>query len=126
MIADGRIISTREVKREIEDQDDSLMGWAETVSYVFPSPTRDVASFVSEIYSVTHFQANIERKKLLKGGKNADPFVVATAASQVPVGTVVTLERHRPNAVRIPNICQHFRIPCLNLEQFMEQEEWVF
>ena len=102
------------------------MAWTETVAYVFPSPTSGVAAFVSKIYRVKHFQANIEHKKLLKGGKNADPFVVATAALQDPVGTVVTLERDKPNAVRIPNICRYFGIPFFNLEQFMEQEDWVF
>jgi hypothetical protein len=25
-----------------------------------------------------------------------------------------------------PNICQHFRIPCMSLEEFMEGEGWVF
>lgn len=126
MIEEERIVSTREVKREIETQDDDLTRWTETVPNLFSSPTRDVGSFVSTIYSVTHFQDNIERKKLLKGGLNADPFVVATAALQDPVGTVVTLERHKPNAVRIPNLCEYFDIPCLNLEGFMGEEGWVF
>lgn len=126
LIDEGRIVSTREVKREIEDQDDDLTRWTEKVPHLFSSPSRDVAEFVIRIYSVTHFQGNIERKKLLKGGLNADPFVVATAAAQVPVGTVVTLERRKPNAVRIPNLCEHFQLPCMNLEEFMEQEGWVF
>jgi hypothetical protein len=29
---------------------------------------------------VRHFQQNIEQQKLLKGGKNAEPFVIARAA----------------------------------------------
>jgi hypothetical protein len=41
-------------------------------------------------------------------------------------GTVVTMERLKPNAVKVPNICQHFKIPCLDLEGFMEREGWEF
>ena len=124
MIEDGLIISTREVKREIEDQDDLLDDWAATNIHLFPSPTADEAIFVGSIYKVTHFQANIEQKKLLKGGKNADPFVIAKAATLS--ASVITLEADKPKAAKIPNICQHFGIPCLNLEEFMKEEGWVF
>jgi hypothetical protein len=61
---------------------------------------------------------------LLKGGKNADPFVVARAATID--GTVVSLEAMKANAAKIPNICKHFGLPCINLEQFMEAEDWQF
>jgi Domain of unknown function (DUF4411) len=73
---------------------------------------------------ITHFQQNIEQQKLLKGGRNADPFVIAKAATDGK--TVVTMELLKPNAAKIPNICKHFNIPCLTLEQFMETEGWQF
>jgi hypothetical protein len=41
-------------------------------------------------------------------------------------GTVVTMEKLKPNAVKIPNICDHFKIPFLDLEGFMVSEGWVF
>lgn len=126
MISDGLIVSTREVRREIEDQDDDLMQWASQNSNIFLTPTASVAQYVTKVYSVPHFQANIERKKLLRGGKNADPFVIATAATIQPLATVVTLEIEKPNAAKIPNICKYFEIPCINLEEFMEKEGWVF
>jgi hypothetical protein len=89
-------------------------------------PTAEIAGFVSKIYQVRQFRTNIEQKKLLKGGKNADPFVIATAAVHTQQAVVVTMETLKPNAARIPNICRHFDILCLNLEEFMEWEEWVF
>ena len=52
------------------------------------------------------------------------PFVVAKAA--VIGSAVVTLERKRPNAAKIPNICDHLGVQCLDLEQFMEKEGWQF
>ena len=124
LIEKEEIVSTREVFREIEDQDDELKKWAKNHKTVFTTPTAEEGEFVGRIYAVKHFQANIEQQKLLKGGKNADPFVIAKAAvSKVPL---VTLERLRPNAAKIPNICRHFGIHCLSLEEFMQLEGWQF
>jgi hypothetical protein len=61
---------------------------------------------------------------LYKGCRKADSFVVARAYAIG--GTVVTAERLKPNAVKVPNICAHFKIPCLDLEGFMENEGWEF
>jgi hypothetical protein len=79
---------------------------------------------VSAIFAVPHFQQNIEQQKLLKGGRNADPFVIARAMAEKR--TVVTMELLKPNSAKIPNICAHFGVPCLTLEQFMESEGWQF
>ncbi len=79
---------------------------------------------MARIYEVPNFQRNIERQKLLKGGKSADAFVIAKAA--VSGGAVVTEESWKPNAAKIPNICGHFGIQCFTLENFMENENWRF
>lgn len=125
LIDTDNITSTREVAREIaEDRVVALRDWAVGQSSLFPTPTADEARFVARIFAVPHFLQIIERKKLLKGGLNADPFIVARAYA---TGfTVVTLEGEPPNGAKIPNICRHFRIPCLSLEGFMEEEHWRF
>ena len=87
-------------------------------------PTAAEGAFVAKIYGVPHFQQNIEQQKLLKGGRHADSFVIAKAA--VEGRSVVTLETMKPNAVKIPNICAHFEVSCLSLEEFMEAEGWEF
>ncbi|MEM9618869.1 MAG: PIN domain-containing protein [Pseudomonadota bacterium] len=124
LIEGGEIVSTREVFREIEGQDDELLKWAKDHKDVFTTPTADEGAFVSQIYAVAHFQANIEQQKILKGGKNADPFVVAKAA--VDGLHVVTLEKLKPHAAKVPNICGHFNVSCLSLEEFMQKEGWKF
>lgn len=125
LVDNGDIISTREVLREIEDGPiESLREWAARNSELFTTPNAEEGAFVTRIYAIRHFQNNIERQKILKGGKNADPFVIAKAA--VTEGTVVTMEQLRPNAVKIPNICDHFDIRCMTLEDFMETEGWQF
>jgi hypothetical protein len=125
LVANGGIVSTREALREIEDgATESLRDWAAQNQQLFAVPTAAEGAFVLRIYSVPHFQQNIEQQKILRGGKNADPFVIAKAA--VERGTVVTMELLRPHAAKIPNICRHFRIRCLSLEEFMEEEGWRF
>lgn len=125
LIEEGSITSTREVAREIEDDRvTALREWGKGQKDLFPSPTAAEGAFVARIFAVPHFQQVIEQKKLLKGGKNADPFVIARAA--VLDATVVTMESKPKNGARIPNICEHFGIDCVSLEGFMERENWRF
>jgi len=125
LIANGQIVSSREVMRELTDGPvPNIVAWIDANKDVFPSPTAAEAAFVAKIFQVPHFQNTIEQQKLLKGGRNADPFVIAKAA--VAHRTVVTMEVHKPNSFKIPTICSHFQIPCLTLEDFMEQEGWSF
>lgn len=125
LIAAGDLLSTREVSREIADgPDEALRKWSADNEAIFPIPTPEEGAFVAKIFGVVHFQQNIERQKLLKGGRNADPFVIARAA--VAHCPVVTMERLKENAAKIPNICKHFDIECISLEEFMEREGWSF
>ena len=121
----GLVVSTREVLRELRDGPvPEAVTWADAHEDLFAMPTGPEASFVAKIYSVPHFQQNIEQQKLLKGGRNADPFVIARAA--VEQRTVVTVEVLKPNAAKIPNICQHFGVKCLTLQGFMKEQNWIF
>ena len=125
LIANESITSTREVAREIADGPiERLRDWAKENSEIFTTPTAAEAAFVAQIFAVPHFQQNVELQKILKGGKNADAFVIAKA--QTIGATVVTIEQLKPNSVKIPNICSHFGIDCIDLEGFMEQEKWSF
>jgi hypothetical protein len=64
LVADGRIVSTREALREIEDgAPENLLAWAKDHTELFAMPTPAEARFVARIYSVTHFQQNIEQQK---------------------------------------------------------------
>jgi hypothetical protein len=125
LVDNRQILSVREVLREINDGGpETLREWVKAHQEVFATPTAEEGVFVAGIFAVPHFQQNIEQKKLLKGGYHADAFVIAKAF--VTQGTVVTMERIMPKAVKIPNICEHFRVPCMSLEEFMEGEGWVF
>jgi hypothetical protein len=91
-------VSTREVLCEIKDgNQDNLLQWVRRHPEVFAIPTAAEGAFVARIYSIGHFQQNIEQQKILRGGKNADLFVIAKAA--VEGRAVVTMEQFIPPRV---------------------------
>ena len=126
LVMDGRILSTREVLRELGDgrQAELAYIWAAGHEYLFPDPGTEEVLFVSRIFGVRHFQQNLQRKKHKPRRRGADPFVIAQAKRTG--GTVVTEESKPPNGARIPNICERFEIPCINLQQLMDRENWIF
>lgn len=129
LVLEQRIISVREVKNELIGYSDRLSAWVKDHGEIFLTPTIDELTFVAEIFKVPHFQMLIRKKEQLQGKPVADPFVIAKARAlegTLEGGCVVTQEVKKPNAARIPNVCERFDIPCLNLEAFMENEEWKF
>ena len=126
MVGDGNILSVREVLNEVKklNRKDELEDWAKVNPKFFHDPTPEELQFITEIYSVPHFFNSISQKQLLKGDPFADPFIIAKA--YVMNGTVVTQEKRVPNAAKIPNICSHFKIPCINLQEFLKENNWSF
>lgn len=135
LVLTGNIISTREVFNELERQSVSqeVLGWAKINKSIFTTPSSVELQFVAQIFKVNHFQSLIGAKQRLKGEPVADPFVIACA--KLNNGTVVTEEGWqrpnpslvpKPNAGKIPNVCMHFNIPCVDLEEFMHRQSWAF
>ncbi|MFN3685286.1 PIN domain-containing protein [Salinarimonas sp.] len=123
LIAGGEIVSCKEVHRELEDFGHADE-WLRGNRAICHDPTVAEALFIREIFAVSHFQQSIDRKKLLNGGKIADPFVVAKARHEKR--TVVTTEKYENNAAKIPNICTHFGVYCLSFDEFMIAQGWKF
>ena len=124
----GSLISTREVWRELErgDHGQHLNEWLKRkgIDKIFTIPTPEEMLFVRTIFSVPHFHALLGKAQLLGGVPVADPFVIACA--KIRRGAVVTEERYKPHAAKIPNVCVHFDIPCVTLERFMQEQKWNF
>jgi len=126
LVIEGRLISVREVFNELSAGGNKpfILDWIKTNKKIFLTPTQEEMVFVGEIFSIPHFQNLVGQKQRLKGTPVADPFIIACA--KVKNGHVVTEEAMKPNAARIPNICEHFGINCTNVEGFMEREMWEF
>lgn len=125
MVAKGEVISTREVHTELERSGlNHVVKWAKVNSSVFTMPAGRETAFIGKIFTVPHFQALIDQKAQQRGTPVADPFVIACA--HVHQGTVVTQEKFKPNAAKIPNVCKHFSVPCTDLQGFMLAQGWSF
>lgn len=126
LVGAGKIVSVREVARELEGrgQPEWLADWIEQRRNIFLAPTPAETQFVAKILAVPRFQALVEGKAILRGTPAADPFVIA--AAKVREGCVVTQEREKPNAVKIPNVCAYFAVSCVDLEGFMDDHGWTF
>ena len=127
LVGTGEVISVREVLRELTTQiskDDWLYEWVSEHSEIFLTPEKAETEFVSEIFSVPHFQELVGQKQRLKGTPVADPWVIACA--RVRKGCVVTQEGHKLNAAKIPNVCEQFGVRCIDLEGFLAEKGWKF
>jgi hypothetical protein len=126
LIQKKELISTKEVWNELQRgvPVKFVNDWLKDRKNIFTTPNDAELQFVATIFQVRHFQTLIGEQQRLKGTPVADPFVIACA--HVLKGTVVTEERLKPNAAKIPNVCEHFQIPCIDLQEFMRQQGWEF
>lgn len=122
----GLVVSVREVRRELDQysRTDWLLDWLDDHAQLFLSPTSVETAFIAEIFRVPHFQALVGHVQQLRGAPVADPFIVASA--RVSGRCVVTEEVLKPNAAKIPNVCQYFDIDCTNVRGFLQREGWSF
>lgn len=126
LVQQQNFISTREVWNELGRQNVSadVLAWAKQNKQIFTTPNAAELQFVAQIFQIKHFQNLIGEQQRLKGTPVADPFVIACA--KIKGATVVTEEQLKSNAAKIPNVCAHFNVPCIDLEKFMQQQGWAF
>src|ERR1044071_2619833 len=76
-VADGRVLSVREVYNELAFQLSGrwIWSWIESHKPLFLQPTNAEAAFVAEIFGVPHFRSLVGEIQRLKGRPVADPFV---------------------------------------------------
>ena len=121
----GGVVSVREVWRELEAcPETNVIAWAKENSGIFKPPTAAEAEFVGQIFAVPHFAQLISAKAQMTGQPVADPFLIA--AAKCSSGTVVTQERLKPNAAKIPNVCEHFGTAFTTFEGFLKAKGWSF
>ena len=135
LIMSQSISSVDEVKDEIKKyggEQNHLLEWIDKHKSIFTTPTLDEQLNVKKILQTSNFEKILDKKKMLQGGAFADPFVIAKAMTVG--GTVVTREQLSPTnkkgkiqgSPKIPDICQHFSVPCLSPKEFMKTQGWSF
>jgi hypothetical protein len=119
MANSGILISSTEVRLELEAQDDSVTDWARKHSFIFVPLFSTIQVKAQEILSAF---TNLIDDKNLKS--SADPFLIATAIIKgCTVVTEETLSGKGAKLVKIPNVCATFSIPCINLLELLRIEK---
>lgn len=129
VIGSGRLIAPKEVLNEISKLDDALTTWAKKHAQMFKEPTEKQIAVVREI--LNKFPSLVK----LESEFDADPWVIALAVelAQNPQKTlfqikriVVTEEKLRGNKVKIPFVCQDFKIKSVDIIDMFRSEGWKF
>lgn len=99
---------------------DDVLAWAKERRHMFRPLTEEVQKAASEI--LMEFERLVDSRT---DRSRADPFVIALA--KVENYTVVTEEKHGTlTKPKIPIVCEHFGIRCINLLQFIREQGWSF
>jgi len=132
LIAKGRMISHKEVFKELSYQDDALKKWAQNQKMFFRDLDSNQLTIVREILRKYPSLANSDRET-----PSADPFVIALAIelTRDPQMTltpsarkrmVVSEERLHGNRIRIPFVCKEYGIECITMIEMCRSEGWKF
>jgi hypothetical protein len=123
------------VREELQAMDDELLAWVRKHPATIANIDEDQVESVRKV--LTAFPGLVRPKKV---GPQADAFIVALAVclqskelrsfdsmqrevvivSQEKRDTDPTLKR------KIPNACEHFKIPCLTLLELFSRESWRY
>lgn len=129
LIKNGRLLAPKEVFHEISRIDDQLNEWSKTHDRLFVEPTKKQITLVKDILQKYPSLIDIDRQY------DADPWVIAltvelTTSPQKTLMTikriVVTEEKIRGNRVRIPFVCNDYRIESLDIIGMFREEGWKF
>lgn len=120
LAATEKLRAPDEVLRELQTKDDGLAKWAKQRDGLFAPLEPAVMAAVREVLA-----AFPRLVGTLKQRNRADAFVIALA--KVDGLTVVTEERGgTPDRPRIPLICDHFGVLCINTLEFIRETGLTF
>lgn len=129
LINNGRLLAPKEVFHEISRIDDQLNTWSKNRGKLFVEPTQKQIALVKEILKKYPSLIDIDRQY------DADPWVIAmtielATSPQKTLMTikriVITEEKIRGNRVRIPFVCNDYKIESLDIIGMFREEGWKF
>jgi hypothetical protein len=124
LINDGVIVASVEVINELNKKDDEIHNWCSIQSNTFCVEIDDDLQ-ENLAYIMGTYPRLVDT---VKGRSGGDPFVIALARSHNPkVLTVITQEGvGKKNSPKIPDVCKAEKIPCINLVELIQAENWKF
>lgn len=132
LIRGGRLITPREVLKELDEGIDDLPKWVRSQSGLVRPNTPELVQSTMDVLKI--FPSLSYPNK--PGGGAADPFVLALARIENDLGqarlvdkyrcVLVTQERAKPGKMNIPAACMHFGLHFMNMNQLYVAEGWSF
>lgn len=118
-VAQGVIISIREVYHELKARDDGVAAWARTHHAAFEDPDEDQTRELARIANAHPECLDLLKRKAV----HADPWVIAGASAW---GLVVVTSEGLGSPKKIPAICRAEGIPCIDLLDMSRGLDWKF
>ena len=122
LIADKKLVASKEVLLELKRKDDELTLWCRQYQDMFIEI--DVGQQDQMVQIMGRYPRLVDTKK---GKSGADPFVISLALTYSPPLTVVTEEglgsEQNP---RIPDVCRREGIRCSNVLDLIVEQGWQF
>jgi len=118
LIADGRLVSSPLVHAECHHRSPELHEWLADRKQMFVAVDELVQGQVDFIVNTYTGLVAAGNEKFA-----ADPFVIALA--KVNGHTVVTEETGLDSLRKIPGVCRAMNVPCINLAELIDAEDWV-
>lgn len=125
-IEEGNIVSARRVYKEVAEQErhqDAVANFVRSRrQYLCQPSSKEVDAFVGKVEDYIFNSGRYLATEAWRFSRGADPWVIAHAA--VDSGVVVTKESAlRPEAqvIRIPDVCSHFEVKCVDTIEMFRQ-----
>lgn len=118
----GRIRCPEDVFRETSKHDDGLHEWMKDQGEKLVVPlNEDIQKATREVLGLF---PNLVKQS--RGRNQADPFVIALARVE---GLVVVTEESpvsSDNKPKIPRVCEHFGVECVNVLGYVQRRGWTY
>jgi hypothetical protein len=113
-------VAPREVLKEVNRGNDSLLEWVKTYEDIFLEPCDGEIEAFQRIW-VRYPQSELDKHSI---GPWADPLVIACAEFyKLPI---IQHEATDKNQFKIPSVASHFNLKCIRLIDFFQDQGWTF
>ncbi len=121
LIAAGQLVAPEDVLLELKKKEDDLTKWAKKQRGLFQPLDLPTQEALRDVMAAFERLVNTQKDR-----STADPLVIALAKARDLV--VVTGEKAsgNPNRPKIPDVCDHFHIRCINLTALIRENRWTF
>lgn len=124
-VRQGNSFAIEQVQKELDKKDDGCLDWfkaQELVDIFFVDLDTSIQTEVSQLLLQPIAQKLVSHASSIA----ADPFVIALARTRRL--TVVTGEKatHNSNKPKMPDVCDHFQVDCIDILEFFRRENWRF